>query len=518
MGRDREAFLALVLANRVLAVSVVAGAFLILTCLYLIRNIYFHPLSKHPGPKLWAATRLPWCWNQYRGDLNRRLDQIHKQYGPVARVAPDEISYISATAWKTIYGQRSVEMSKDANFSLLTPSGVQNILTADRKTHTRQRRLLSHAFSDKALREQEPILQTYCTKLCAELEERCRSGPVDLLDWYTFATFDLVGDLAFGQSFGCLEAGAASPFVESIKTGSQELTVNQMLRYYRIMFLRPLSALLGPSSTGGSRAANMRRAAETVRARLARGPTADRKDIWHHVLSHIAEHESGVHDAKSTMSDAEMYANAFSISIAGSEGTATALSGTTFLLLRHPDAHQRLVREIRGTFAAESDIKLSSMAGKLPFLDAVLNESMRLYPPVAITLPRRVPAHGEIIDGRFVPAGYTVGVNHLACYRSDSNFEDAGAFRPERWLDGGGGSDATESFKPFSHGPRACLGRNLAWAELRLILGRMLWRFDIELVETSASVGWLNGQKIWGFWAKPPLLCRLVPARDGVEG
>ncbi|KAG8408382.1 hypothetical protein J3459_017854 [Metarhizium acridum] len=403
-------------------------------------------------------------------------------------------------------------MPKDPNFSLLTPSGVQNVLTADRKTHARQRRLLSHAFSEKALREQEPILQTYCTKLCAQLEESCRSGPVDLFDWYTFATFDLVGDLAFGKSFGCLEAGMASPFVESIKTGSQELMVNQMLRYYRVMFLRPLFALLGPSNMAGSRAANMRRAAETVRARLARGPTADRKDVWHHVLSHIAEHEGGIHDTKTTMSEAEMYANAFSISIAGSEGTATALSGATFLLLRHPDAYRRAVDEIRSTFATEADITASNMAGKLAFLDAVLNEAMRLYPPVPITLPRRVPANGEVIDGCFVPAGYTVGVNHLACYRSDSNFEDAGKFRPERWLDESG-NDAGESFKPFSHGPRACLGKNLAWAELRLILGRMLWRFDMELVETSANLSWLDNQRIWGFWAKPPLLCRLISAR-----
>ncbi|KAG7290007.1 hypothetical protein NEMBOFW57_006386 [Staphylotrichum longicolle] len=112
------------------------------------------------------------------------------------------------------------------------------------------------------------------------------------------------------------------------------------------------------------------------------------------------------------------------------EGTATALSGATFLLLRHPDVHRQVVKEVRDAFVAETDMTAANMAGKLPFLDAVLNESMRLYPPVAITLPRRVPEGGEILDGRFVPAGYTVGVNHLACYRSELNFEDPDAFRP----------------------------------------------------------------------------------------
>lgn len=336
---------------------------------------------------------------------------------------------------------------------------------------------------------------------------------------YRTSAFDLIGDLAFGKSFGCVDSGVPSPFVESIKSGSRELMLNQMLRYYGILFVRSLLPLLGLGGVAGSRAANMRRAIETVRARIARGPTADRKDFWHYVLGHIGDNDGsgdGVRDAKTTMTEAEMYANAFSISIAGSEGTATALSGATFLLLRHPDAYREAVKEVRGAFAAETDMTTANMAGKLSFLDAVLNESMRLYPPVAITLPRRVPEGGETVDGRFVPAGYTVGVNHFACYRSELNFEDPDAFRPERWLLNGntsGSSSSAEAFKPFSHGPRACLGKNLAWAELRLILARMLWRFDMQLVETEANFKWLDGQKVWGFWAKPPLLCRLVPVR-----
>lgn len=87
-------------------------------------NVFLHPLRQHPGPKSWAATRVPWCWHQYRGRLNHRLVELHRQYGSTVRVAPDELSYNSESAWKTIYGQRSVEMSKDAIFSLVTPTGV----------------------------------------------------------------------------------------------------------------------------------------------------------------------------------------------------------------------------------------------------------------------------------------------------------------------------------------------------------------------------------------------------------
>lgn len=221
--------------------------------------------------------------------------------------------------------------------------------------------------------------------------------------------------------------------------------------------------------------------------------------------------------AKRGISEPEMYANSFSITIAGSEGTATALAGATFLLLKHPREYRRAVNEVRRAFSTEADMISSRISASAPFIDAVLQEAMRLYPPVSITMPRRVPQGGGTIDGRFVAAGTTVGVNHLSCYRSSCNFEDAVAFRPERWLRVGGKDpcpgDNFGAFQPFSFGPRSCLGRNLARAEMSLLLARILWRFDLELVETEEGLSWLDEQRIWGFWQKPALLCRLNSAK-----
>ncbi|KAH8765545.1 putative benzoate 4-monooxygenase cytochrome P450, partial [Diaporthe sp. PMI_573] len=448
------------------------------------RNVFLHPLSSHPGPKLWAASRIPWCWYQMRGLLNHRLAELHQVHGPVVRVAPDEVSYTSDTAWKTIYGQRSAEMAKDPVFSLSKPSGAQDLLTADRETHARQRRLLAHAFSEKALREQESILTMYASRLCEELHSHSRFGPVDMKDWYTFASFDLIGDLAFGQDFGCLAKGKATPFVAAISSGAQELTLNQMLKYYGLLpfarISRSLWTMKSISSAGrvvGAREENMRRAVEVVRGRVSRGPTADRKDFWHYVLQNLKDENElghGSEMAKRGMSEPEMYANSFSITIAGSEGTATALAGATFLLLRHPGQYQRAVDEVRRAFHTEAEMTSRRISARVPFIEAILQEAMRLYPPVSITMPRRVPEGGAIIDGRFVAAGTTVGVNHLSCYRSSHNFEDAMDFWPERWLrvDGkdANSSDNFGAFQPFSFGPRSCLGKNLARAEMSLLL------------------------------------------------
>ncbi|PQE06760.1 Cytochrome P450 protein [Rutstroemia sp. NJR-2017a BBW] len=479
----------------------VAGGLIIIFSLYILShityNVFFHPLRSYPGPKLWAATRLPWCYNQYQGQLHYRLLQLHNKYGHTVRVAPNELSYNSDDAWKSIYGHRKEEMSKDPIFRLHTPTGAQNILVADRETHTRQRRLLSHAFSESALREQEPILQHYSRKLLDQLSRECNKGPLDMVSWLTFASFDLIGHMSFGENFGCLDKGDYVPFVRAITAMASELTLNQMCKYYKIMGIRQFFT---PASVMGQRKKHIGTAMQTVQRRIAAG--SEHRDFLHYILS--ANNEKG-------MSPAEINVNAFSLSIAGSESTATALSGAFFLMLTHAPVYRRLVEEIRSAHMNEDDITLSSIH-KLEYLDAVITETLRLYPPVAITLPRCVPSGGETISGSFVPEGTTVGVHHYSTYHSPSNFHLADEFHPERWLRESRdlppfAGDNKECMQPFSYGPRNCLGKNIARAEMRLLLAKLIWRFDWEM--EAGQEGWMAGQKVQGFWQKGALMCRL---------
>jgi cytochrome P450 len=149
--------------------------------------------------------------------------------------------------------------------------------------------------------------------------------------------------------------------------------------------------------------------------------------------------------------------------IAGSETTATLLSGATFLLLSNPPALQKLTQEIRSSFRDEQAITFQNVA-QLRYLNAVLEESLRLYPPVPTSIPRIIPEPGQIVCGAFVPANYSVGVHQWATYRTERNFRDANSFIPERWLndeddDARFVHDDKKALQPFSMGPRNCLGR-----------------------------------------------------------
>ena len=145
--------------------------------------------------------------------------------------------------------------------------------------------------------------------------------------------------------------------------------------------------------------------------------------------------------------------------IAGSETTATLLSGLTYLLLTNPDAMKKLAAEIRTTFESEDEITMAS-AANLPYMHACLNEALRRYPPGASGFPRVVPRGGANIAGTFVPEETVVAVWHYAAYHSTRNWSDPFSFTPERFLEGGKNEeDKMESLQPFSVGPRNCIGR-----------------------------------------------------------
>ncbi|KAK3634500.1 hypothetical protein LTR56_015228 [Elasticomyces elasticus] len=205
----------------------------------------------------------------------------------------------------------------------------------------------------------------------------------------------------------------------------------------------------------------------------------------------------------------EHHSNASLFMVAGTETIATALSGTTYHLLQNPSVLAKLTVELRSAFRNVDDFHLEGLA-RQKYLMAVLHEGLRMYPPLPILVPRVVPDGGMKIDDYWVPGGTVVGVHHYATYRSEAHFRHANEFRPERWLgDPEFASDHLDTLEVFSVGPRNCLGQNLAWHEMRLLLATVVLNFDLELCEENDN--WIE-QRVYTLWEKKPLMCNLVPA------
>lgn len=188
-------------------------------------------------------------------------------------------------------------------------------------------------------------------------------------------------------------------------------------------------------------------------------------------------------------------------------------------LTRTPHAYRQLTEEIRSAFPSAADMHFNALQD-LPYMNACIDEALRIFPPVPTGLTRTVPASGDTVAGEFLPGGVTVSCHSWAATHSPLNFARPDEFLPERWLgDPAFAGDNHEATQPFSLGPRGCIGKHLTYLELRLILANLLWHFDLEradLDEPGAKDIWdptgdLQYVKAFNTWNKPPLMCRLRP-------
>ena len=177
------------------------------------------------------------------GTTHQKLLELHARYGTVVRIAPDELSFISPDAWDDIMGRPlSNRRNENAKAPWYLHPDSKDILGASYADHSRMRRLMSNGFSAKAMQEQQPLIIAHIDLLIQRLHEKCEEGEscVDLRDWYNYATFDIIGELAFGEPFGCLRESAMHPWISLICS-------NIKLTAYLLVFKRiPIFWLLSP--------------------------------------------------------------------------------------------------------------------------------------------------------------------------------------------------------------------------------------------------------------------------------
>ncbi|PYH76607.1 cytochrome P450 monooxygenase [Aspergillus uvarum CBS 121591] len=481
------------LGGTIATVVVVTILYAVLTAVYLLK---FHPLAKYPGPRLAAVTRLVHSYHLLSGTVVRFAHQAHEKYGPVVRIAPDEILFTSSKAWEAIYGLQPgrLEMSKDTPL-FRGPRTPHAIVTAEHDLHRLYRRLLSKGFSEAALREQEPVIQGKINLLLAQLHREASKGVApEMTSWFNFFTFDLIGELAFGESFGCLESSTYQPWVAMIFEVMKYRGFMQALNYYPSVSSALLRVL--PKSYAKTFATHRQLTHEKVQRRIERKVTYN--DLTANLL-----------DPYHKLERYQIDGNCSTLIIAGSETTSTALSATTYYLTQYPDAKAKVIQEVRSTFQEPGEITSISV-NQLKYLPACFTEAMRRFPPGPAVFPRRVPREGAWVAGHWIPGGMQVGICHFAANNSRLNFQDPERFVPERWLgDPAYAEDDRHAMQVFSVGPRNCLGQSLAKLELHLVLCRFIWEFDWEL--SPESENWDHDTPVFNTWGVKPLRIFLTP-------
>ncbi|GLA63287.1 hypothetical protein AtubIFM54640_004427 [Aspergillus tubingensis] len=487
-----------------MALFIIAAILLILYLSTLvIYNLFLHPLAHYPGPTLWRAFRFPFILTNISGQLPHRIHDFHTQYGDIVRVAPDELSFIDARAWRDIYTSDR-EFVRPHQYKDQPPGKTApNLIACSEADHARLRKNLAPGFSEKFTALQEPILQKYIDALFAKLDAKITSsGPdsatqsadLDLVEWINYLAFDVIGDLTWGSSFGCLEGLRYHPWVQTVSQFKAAIVVGSM-RFYPLLYRFMMA--IAPADALKPVMEMWKVTDEKVAERVATttSSTTTRPDFV------------GIMMQSGAMTQEEMEVNSMLIIAAGSESITTIITGVINYLLRDQMTLRELVDLLHDTFPTEKDITAIRLKS-LSYLDAVLMEGMRLCPTIPDAMRRQVPRGGARVAGHFVPEGMIVSIPPFASYRAPRNFTGPGEFAPRRWL-GEDMSKQKEAFNPFSLGSHNCPGQNLAWMELRLILARLLWRYDLAGVDVPA---W-EKQGIWWFWDKKPLIVRVGKAQ-----
>ncbi|KAK6539139.1 hypothetical protein TWF694_009384 [Orbilia ellipsospora] len=488
---------------RAMLLAALLSIFLVLSRIFY--NLYLNPLRKFPGPVHWAASAIPSAVSLCRGDLVHDVRKLHLKYGDIVRVGPNSLSFTNPDALRDIMVHRPGHetFQKDGTWWDVIPGQAESVVSLPTgRDHARIRRALSAGFTEKTLIAQESMLRKYVDLLVAKLKDivvaegkQDKGSIVNIADWYNYTTFDIIGDLMFAESFDCLRDSQYHPWITVI---FENLRAIAYLISIRLMY-RPLETMLFtclPAKATQAMDDHYSMSCKKIHRRL--GLETSRPDIMASVLQN-----GGIRDEKATMTGSkdrnpgegsmtinEIEGSFTTLIIAGSETTATSLIGSTNNLVNNPDKLKKLVDEIRGTFPTEKDITLSQLKD-LPYLNAVISETMRLCPPVPVGLAHLVPKGGDTVCGHWLPGGTHVSVATYALHRDPARFYESEKFLPERWL-ASSIEDSSSVFKDdvrnavqaFGLGKRQCLGMQLAYAELRLILARMAWSFDMERAET----------------------------------
>ncbi|KAL4810221.1 cytochrome P450 [Aspergillus unguis] len=508
-----EALFSLSPATLAAGVAVLVSAYWLATYAYLY---WFHPLSKYPGPPFAAVSELWYASTWTGGFWNRKMYKAHQKYGDIVRIAPNELSFATAQAFRDIYGAPSKTRKLFPKSDRFYDNGHPNIaFVLDPEEHARQHRMFAPQFRPSAVRTQEPIVHAHVDLWVDQLAARGRNGevPLDVSKWFEWLTFDIIGELTFGESFNATRDNKSHPWVSILLDATYSGSIFNLRK--RLAFVGPLlrwmpyisptarAAVESIAQHGAMTLAKTRKRIEVGPARSSPGGRSRVDDFLEHAIR------------AGGMEDTELANQAMVMLTAGAETSATALTAALWFLSQPAHAHclERLRGEVRSAFTSPAEATGDATA-KLPYLNAVLEETMRLFPPSPVGPPRVSPPGGETVDGTFVPGGVYVSADVWAIHRDARTVgEQPEKFKPERWC------DVPAALKPytvpFSIGPRMCIGVTLAWVEMRIALAKAVLAFDWELAENvEESRDWVEDSRLKQLWKKAPLLMRFKPVGE----
>ncbi|KIL84746.1 hypothetical protein FAVG1_11974 [Fusarium avenaceum] len=418
----------------ILSPSFGLGAAVVLLIAHLIIRLS-SATAKVPGPFISNFTSLVLKWHELNANRTVYIHELHKKYGPVVRVGPNEVSFTSITALKEIYGSGGSGYDKTEFYDLFQVYGRRTMFSILVKgDHAKRRRMIGDRYANSNVMKSAPLAGIQ--ERSKRFLERCVDSPDKTADVFKKDDEEMMHQVAADDSLQ-----------------------NRLVQYYSPVLhslgAKLLASLAKPRSIPLADNFVIENAKENGAADFT-------------VLNRLKEKDS-------VLDTIDMAAECLDHMAAGIDTTGDVLC---FLMweLSQPRSikYQRLLRE-------EFRNKADAPFDELPMLDAVLNEGLRCFPAIPMSLPRYVPRDGRIIDGVSLPEKTVVSCQAMSVHRINNHvFPDPDKFYPERWLETEGDADRRRHQWAFSSGGRGCIGKHLAMAEMKTLLRDVYSRYETE--------------------------------------
>lgn len=458
---------------------------------FLIAPLCVNPLSRIPGPKLYALTRWRLAYEDWKGARTRKIHQLHLRYGPVVRIGPHEVSFNSLSAMRTIFGPGS-SFGRTDFYRMFDVYGRPNMFTFhEARNHSNRKKMIAHGYS-KSIMLKPPVAELIeeKTKEYMDLLHHARrndAGVVELFSTLHYYSLDNITEFLYGkdcctraiggnQKDRDLIADILDPSRRKLSWFAIHMPTFTAWLYTRTALIetlvRPLLPMQKPSTYSGIRQYALG-AYYKFKGQALSSAKGDTVQEYLSILGRLWLHHQD--QQRGSLSDLDIASEAADHLLAGIDTTSDTLMFLIWALsqpqnLKYQDKLIKEAKDLKTSSLNEHGLPKLDAADKMPYLDAVIKETLRLYAPLPATEPRSSRTE-TAVDGFSIPANTIVGMSPYALHRNPNVFKDPSKFNPDRWI---GPAESTSEMKrwwwAFSSGVRMCIGMHLAMAEMTTLI------------------------------------------------
>ncbi|KAH0555914.1 hypothetical protein GP486_006142 [Trichoglossum hirsutum] len=471
--------------ERLLAAGAIASALYLLALS--VYRLYFSPIAKFPGPKLAALT----FWYEFyydvikRGRYTWKIKELHEKYGPIVRINPYELHIDDPEYYDTLYSGPSKKRNKWEWSAKMFGNTKSMLGTVPHDHHRLRRAAVSPYFSKQSVARLEPTIQSVIDILCERIRGFQRSEePLNLGHAFAALTTDIITEYAYAKTYGFLakpDFGCEWPAVLAQASEMSHLmkqfgwlypTMDAMPEWLVLKFNPPLMHLINFQRDTGDQIKSI------MEGKNNEYKTASHTTIFHELLNSdiLGPEEKTIR---------RLAEEGQTVVGAGILTTAHMLKLTSFHILANIEVLKKLKAELASVQPnAAIPIPLRKLE-QLPYLTGIVNEGLRMSYGASSRLARISPDAPLTFHSWSIPAGTPVSMTSVLIHDNPTIFPSPSTFSPERWLPGNSEKRLDKYLVSFSKGTRACMGMNLAYAEMYMTLATVFSRFDMELWRTT---------------------------------